>query len=76
MQDAEEVAQRVAADAEAGGDDDLGLQVRGRAKLAKSRRALARRADAAPETQIPFSALPKVHPTQQLQIISVEDNEH
>ncbi len=60
LQAAEELEQRAAADAEAAEEDDPPLQVRGRAKLAVSRRQLARRADAPPQAQIPFSALPKV----------------
>ena len=60
LQAAEEVEQRAKADMEVGDDEDPHLQVRGRAKLAKSRRQMARRADASPQTQIPFSALPKV----------------
>ena len=61
VQAAEELEQRAAADVEAAEEQDPPLQVRGRAKLATSRRQLARRADAPPQAQIPFSALPKVH---------------
>ncbi len=60
VQAAEEFEQRAAADAEAAEEDEPPLPVKGRAKLAVSRRQLARRADAPPQAQIPFSALPKV----------------
>ena len=61
LQATEEYAQRAAADAEAGEEDEgPPLQVRGRARLQQSRRQLARRADAPPQAHIPLSALPKV----------------